>query len=353
VREIATEALELLDRGEEFALVRVISDKGSTPRAAGAEMIVRRDGSIAGTVGGGLIEATMMKEAAEAIARRRSTTTVFSLTGTDLASGEKMVCGGAAEVLIVYVEGGRTDLRDVCRAVADIAEGGGRAWCLTTVPLAEGDEVGFCLLHEDGRVAGSPPADVDQLRAAVGEATRHGSAVLPDGRPLVVEAIEPASTVFIFGAGHVGAALAPACSAVGFRVAVVDDRVEFASRERFPSADELIVPDSYEVAFEGLRIGGRSFVVIVTRGHTHDFSVLRQSLRTSAAYIGLMASTTKRRRFYDALREDGLGEAEIDRVHSPVGLSIGAETPAELAVSIVAEMIAVRAALPSDVAAAL
>jgi xanthine dehydrogenase accessory factor len=343
VREIVNEVLDLFDQGEDFALVRIVSERGSTPRAAGAEMIVRRDGSIAGTVGGGLLEATMMGEAADAIAAQRSRTTSFALTGTDVTSAEKMVCGGAAEVLITYVEASREDVRDVVKAVAAVAEKQGRAWLLTALPDGDRDQVAFCLLGEDGSVKGPELASADELQAAAGEATRHGTASLPDGRRVVVEAVEPPTVAIIFGAGHVGAALAPVCSVVGFRTIVVDDRAEFACLERFPSADEIVVPASFEEAFQSIAVGPRSYVVIATRGHTYDLAVLRLALRTQATYIGLMSSKTKRARVYDALKDEGVSEVDLGRVRSPIGISIGAETPAELAVSIVAEMISVRA----------
>jgi xanthine dehydrogenase accessory factor len=343
VREILTEVIDLLERGEDFALIKIVSDAGSTPRGAGAEMVVRNDGSTAGTVGGGLLEATMMREAADAIAARRSRTTRFELTGTDVTNAERMVCGGAAEVLVTYVGPSRTDLYDVATAAGAVAEAQRRAWLLTALPRVDGGQVDFCLISENGAVTGPPLAPVARLQEAVEEATDGGAAALPDGRRVLVEAIQPPTVAIIFGAGHVGAALAPVCSSVDFRTVIVDDRAEYACRERHPSADEILASSSFEEAFAPLEVGPRSYIVIATRGHTHDLAVLRLALGTSAAYIGLMASRGKRARVYDALRREGVSETSLARVHSPVGLDIGAETPAELAVSIVAEMIAVRA----------
>lgn len=348
VREIVNEVLEQLDRGEDLAVVRIVSVMGSTPRAAGAEMLVRRDGSIAGTIGGGLLEATMMREAAAAIAARRSWTTSFALTGTDVTSAERMVCGGAAEVLIAYVEPGRPSLRDVMRAVRNVVGTQGEASLVAA--LTDDGQVDFWLLSKDGAMTGSPPAPVAELQAPLHEAMRGGPATLADGRRIFVETIEPADAVVICGAGHVGAALVPICSSVGFHTVVVDDRPDFASRERLPGADEIIVSESFQDAFTTIDVRTPTYIVIATRGHTHDLAVLRAALRTPAAYIGLMASRIKRSRIFDALRAEGFTEGDIARIHSPIGVSIGAETPAELAVSIVAEMIAVRADAEVDAA---
>jgi xanthine dehydrogenase accessory factor len=340
VRDILDDVLALLDGGEDFALVRLIGDQGSTPRAAGAEMLVRRDGSIAGSIGGGLLEATMMRQAAEVLRSRAARIVALGLTGTDLTSDEEMVCGGQAEVLITYVAAGDPHVRDVLAAMRAARTARRRAWLFTLLPAEPGGAVETCLLDDDGAVVGSAQ-DAGVLRAAVGEAARHGSAVLPDGRGVVVEEVPVPATVVVCGGGHVGRALVPAALAVGFAVIVVDDREEFADPRRFPGATVVLGP--FDGALERLALDEACYVVIVTRGHTHDLDVLLQALRTPARYIGLMASRSKRARIAAALREGGFGEEAVARVHSPIGLDIGAETPEELAVSIVAELIQVRA----------
>jgi len=340
VKEILDDVLRLLDGGEDFALVKLVGDRGSTPRAAGAEMVVRRDGSIEGTIGGGLLEGTMMKQAADVLDSRVSKVADLRLAGTDLATDEEMVCGGSAEVLISYVAAGDPRLHEVLAAVKAARSDRRRAWLFTLLPLEEGGAVETCLLEDGGAVVGSP-CDPEELRASVGEIARHGAARLADGRNVVVEEIEVPATVVVCGGGHVARALAPAALAVGFAVTVLDDREEFADPRRFPGAD--VVLGSFAGALERVGVDEACYVVIVTRGHTHDIDVLLQALRTRARYIGLMASRSKRARITAALLEDGLTEDALARVHSPIGLSIGAETPEELAVSIVAELIQVRA----------
>jgi xanthine dehydrogenase accessory factor len=152
-------------------------------------------------------------------------------------------------------------------------------------------------------------------------------------------------TLFLFGGGHVSQKLAPLADTLGFRIVVVDDRSEFANPERFPQAEEFVVPDSYENAIQQGDIDAESYLVIVTRGHLHDKTVLAQALRTPAAYIGMIGSIRKRDAIYDELRAVGFTDHDFRRVHSPIGLKIGAESPEEIAVSIAAELIQVRSGL--------
>ena len=342
MREIVDEVLSELRTGRPFALVRLVAERGSTPREAGAEMLVRADGSIAGTIGGGLLEANMMGRAVEVIATGRSELTSMRLRGADLDSPDEMVCGGDADVLVTSVAPGDGELVQVCTALREAAAAKRRAWLFTLLRPDEGT-VEFCLLDEDDAIAGAQTCAPADLRRAVGKIAVHGTTSLPDGRSVLVEALDPPVTAIICGAGHVGCAVAPVAARAGWRVVVLDDREEFADPARFPGA-QVVLLRSFDDALSRVTIDEHTYIVIVTRGHTHDMTVLEQALRTPARYVGLMASRTKRKRIADGLRAAGLDDAALDRVHSPIGLSIGAETPAELAVSIVAEMIQVRAA---------
>jgi xanthine dehydrogenase accessory factor len=151
------------------------------------------------------------------------------------------------------------------------------------------------------------------------------------------------STAFIFGAGHVGQALEPILRYVGFVTKVIDDRPDFSSRERFPDADEVMVIDSFLDAYRGMETDENSYIIIVTRGHSGDYDVLKQTLKRTTAYIGMIGSRSKVAEVYRMLREDGFAQEELDRVYSPIGTNIFAETPEEIAISIAGEMIKVRA----------
>jgi len=345
MREILPEALRLLEDGEPFALLTVVAQQGSTPRAAGAQMLVRPGGSIAGTIGGGLLEATMMRESAEAIAAGRSHVSAVDLTGQSVA-GPTMICGGHAAVLVASVPAGDTALRTLLDALSRALADGRAAWLYTFFAAEPGPtDVSYCVLQDGADPLGELPCAPAELRALAGKIAVHGSAELPDGRSVCVEALLPPTTAVICGGGHVAKALAPVAAAVGFDVVVLDDRPEFAAAGRFPDASRVVRLETFDDAFAALTITPRSFIVIVTRGHAHDFSVLEQALRTEAGYIGLMGSVSKREKISRALTADGFSAADQERIFSPIGVAIAAETPAELAVSITAELIRVRAAM--------
>jgi xanthine dehydrogenase accessory factor len=349
MREILSETLDLVASETPFALVTIVAEHGSTPRAAGTQMLVRAGGSIVGTVGGGLLEATMIREAGEVLASGRSRVTAIDLAGRSVDDAA-MLCGGSAEILIAHVPAGDARLLEVLRALAQAAEQSRAAWLYTFFTSAVGGsgdaDVTYAALREGEGPVGELPCSPEDLRKLAGELARHGVAELPDGRSVAVEAILPPSVAVVCGAGHVAAALAPAAAAVGFEVVVLDDRAEFATPTRFPSAARVEVIDDFARVFADVAIDERTYVVVVTRGHAHDFTVVAQALRTRARYVGLMGSRSKRAKILSALAEDGFSAAEIERLHTPIGIAIGAETPAELAVSITAELIRVRAEKP-------
>ena len=294
MREILDDVLTLLGAGEDFALVKLAGDSGSTPRAAGAEMLVRRDGSIAGTIGGGLLEHTMMREAAAVLEVRQSRLVDLRLAGRDLASDEEMVCGGSAEVLISYVPPGDPALREVLAAAAAARAARRRAWLFTLLPREERRGRGVLPARRGRLVTAVRPYEPQALRAAVGKVAVHGSSTLPDGRRVLVEQLEAPAAAVVCGGGHVGRAVVPVALGAGFAVTVLDDREEFADPRRFPGARTVLGP--FAGALERLGVDEDAYVVIVTRGHTHDLDVLEQALRTPARYVGLMASRSKHAR---------------------------------------------------------
>jgi xanthine dehydrogenase accessory factor len=156
-----------------------------------------------------------------------------------------------------------------------------------------------------------------------------------------IEPIETTPTLCLFGAGHVAQPLAQLAKAAGFRVELVDDRVKFANAERFPTADRILIEDFAQAA-EKMTLGPSSFVVVVTRGHKGDAEALKSVVGRGLRYVGLLGSKPKMVHIFSALEEQGVSPEELARVHTPVGLEIGAQTPEEIAVSILAEMIAVR-----------
>jgi xanthine dehydrogenase accessory factor len=315
-------------------------------------MAVAMNGDTLGTVGGGLLEAEILALAEAVLRERRPALRTFSLAGLEL-SEDGMVCGGRMEILVECLEGpaaalyGRIvrnlDLGRSCRVVRSIgtAAGGGAV------------ETGLAVADEDGFHAGSCDLSLPEVEKRILE-VQGTEPFLIEAGPVryFVETAVPPDTLFLFGGGHVGRELAPLAALAGFRTVVLDDRREFAGRERFPAAAETVVLDSYENCCEGLRIGRAGYVVIMTRGHAFDREVLSSALKTPARYVGMIASRRKRDTIFRFLREEGIPGGTLAKVHSPIGLDIGARTPFEIAVSIVAELIAVRSGAASPPGAA-
>lgn len=145
----------------------------------------------------------------------------------------------------------------------------------------------------------------------------------------------------VFGAGHIAEPLVKICSLMDFTITVVDDREEFLNYDRFPTADQLLLLD-YSDYFASAKINENDYLVIVTRGHQYDYQVLKNVINSEAAYLGMIGSSRKIKTVYNQLRDDGIGEEKLTAVHAPIGLDIGSETPAEIAVAIAAELVAVR-----------
>jgi xanthine dehydrogenase accessory factor len=299
-----------------------------------------------GTVGGGLLEARVIEAAPRVLAEGRAQVLEFELT-QDEAARTGMICGGRCAVLVEPVGPDRAP--EVFAAAAAAAEAGEAMVLITLLPpdgatqklaLREGELVGGPV--EGPRQACPPLAGLSLLREAAMRA-------LVSERPLYQEQpvrahfdpIIPRPTVFIFGAGHVAAPLAHIAGLVGFRVVVIDDRAEFANRERFPRADEVVAAP-VEQAFGALGADERSYIVAITRGHAMDEEVVARALRSRARYIGMIGSKRKVAGVLGRLSERGFTQAELARVHAPIGIDIDAETVEEIAVSIVAELIAVR-----------
>ncbi len=338
---IYAEIDRLITAGDPVVLARIIRQTGSAPRTVGSKMLLRADGSIVATIGGGALEFQVLQKAKEVIATGSAEILKFRLSGKEVAASE-MLCGGLVDVYLERIAPADSIAGSVFGAAARLLAQGRRGILISPV-VAGAESAGRVLVAEDGTVSGaltSGPVDPrrwNNLRRPVLEPLDELR-----GEPLVfVETVEPEAVLYLFGAGHISTFLAPLARMTGFRVCVIDDRHEFANPERFPAADEILTC-SFSEAFDRIRIVPTAFVAIITRGHIHDRDVLRMTLNTEPAYIGMIGSRRKRDMIYRSLAEEGIGEDQLKRVHSPIGLDIGAETPEEIAVSIVAELIAVR-----------
>ena len=251
--EIYQELANIAVKGERAVLATVVSSRGSTPREAGTKMLIKGDGTLVGSIGGGNVEQAVQEKALEVMKSGEPQMMHLDLTG----KGEEawMICGGQLDVFI--------------------------------------------------------------------------------------EPILPAETLYLFGAGHLSQSTAAVAKMLGFRVAVIDPRSEYNNNDRFPDADSLIVED-YDDAFSKLNVDENSYIVIYTPGHVSDEKCLRFAIGTAAKYIGMIGSKKKVKEIKERLRKKGMSQQQLDEVHAPIGLEINAQTPEEIAISILAEITKVR-----------
>ena len=328
---------EMLGRKQPLVMALILSQEGSTPRTTGTRMMIGADGYV-GTIGGGRIEASVMEIAREMLHKPGAVTISFDLT-SEIADAMDMVCGGKLEILIDSIapdEKNRLFFSSLLQMLDQRQKG-----LMVTELLESGVlQVRRAVLHEDGVVIGTP--DFKMEIDSIPQKLRAPILIQSGDRKFFIEPVMASGTVYLFGAGHVSLQTAILAKRVGFEVVVLDDRMEFANTTRFSDADDVRVPASFEIAFEGLEIRADSYLVILTRGHLHDRTVLQQALKTPAGYIGMIGSRKKRDAVYQALENDGFTAKDFQKVHCPIGLSIGAQTPEEIAVSIVAELIHAR-----------
>ncbi len=329
--------------GENLVLAVITGKTGSGPRSIGTRMAILEDFSIIGTIGGGALESAVLQLAREVHRQRKWLVRNFDLTAED-AVGEGMICGGRIQVLVQFADGSDPSHLDLYSELASSVKANKKSWLITHIPKLSGEAPAM----------GNGPTPLQGVHSAgavdrcmLGEvASRAGSSrpeqILLDGELYLVEPLGRGSTVFIFGAGHIARELVPLVKRVGFKTVVLDDRAEYANPHHFGEADRVMVLGSFESGFKGLEIGENSYLVLVTRGHLNDLSVLRQALGTSAGYIGMIGSEKKRHVIFHALQTEGFTKNDLERVHSPIGININAETPAEIAVSIAAELIQIR-----------
>ena len=331
-----------IEAANPFVLATILSHKGSTPRTSGSRMMVRSDRTIAGTIGGGLVEARVMAAAADMMDTIASTVMEFTLD-QELKAGMDMVCGGSLTVwLRSFVPPFSDELKTVFQGIRDFEASGKPGLVVTRI--CDGIPDVPCLVDP----AGPPPLLPRALAADIGDGKFRGPAPVRQVYGLEAFMIEPFSgrqTLYIFGAGHVGYQLGQMAPRVDFSTVVIDDRETFANPKRFPHAGQVLVVPDFNTAFEGLTVDDKSYIVILTRGHLHDQEVLEQALATDAAYIGMIGSRKKRDQIYGNLAAKGICASRLSAVHSPIGTEIRAETPAEIAVSILGELICERAAL--------
>ncbi|MBI4777265.1 MAG: XdhC family protein [Deltaproteobacteria bacterium] len=348
-----TDLFKELEMGHDLCLATIIRQVGSAPRSLGTRFFVRKDGSFHGTIGGGRLEADVIRKCRQSLTSGESSLELFRLRGTDVAETD-MLCGGDVDVFVEPVYAQDSDARELFGAAVKVGARGGRALMVTPVfsgPVCELEERRILLVEgkEPLGAIHSLPGFADELLRDFDRCFEQSGLLLrsvtsPDGSMVdcFIEPIISQPVVYLFGGGHISLHLARLIKMVGFKLVVMDDRREYANPDRFPEADGIWTRD-YNGVLDESELGPDAYVVIVTRGHLYDKEVLAQALRKETAYVGMIGSRRKRSLIYRALEEEGFSPEQLSSVHAPIGLDIGAETPEEIAVSIVAELIAVRA----------
>lgn len=336
---------KLIMAGEHVVIATVFNKSGSAPRTDGAKMLIQADGAITGTIGGGKLEAEVLAMAQQVFISKISKVFHFSLQGSNAAETD-MICGGQGEVLLDYIDASQFDSIELCSNIINALHKREQAWLLTEM-RTDNDKIldlQRCVIKHDSSISthfACNPAILMELACNSKKVSIYEK-VLPDLR-ILIEPIRSPEILYIFGAGHVSRNIAAIADLVGFHAVILDDRAEFASKERFPQAD-IVLLSSFDNLLNQVQFDPEGYLVIVTRGHLFDKIVLGQLMGIPSAYLGMIGSKRKRNMIYSALQaEQGLEAADFASVHCPIGLDIAAESPEEIAVSIVAELIKTRA----------
>ncbi|MFJ4499674.1 XdhC family protein [Streptomyces sp. NPDC088864] len=347
--DIADRLHAWFEDGRDFAVATVVAVHGSAPRGPGAALAVDRDGAVTGSVSGGCVEAEVYELCAQALRDGRTVYRRFGYSDED-AYAAGLTCGGVLDILVTPVRPADRALRTAAAAAARR-----QAVALARVVRGPGELLGAALAVRpdgtyEGSFGGNPGLDrtaADTARALL-DAGRTGSAEIaedgsrcPGGVTLFVEAAADPPRMIVFGAVDFAVALVRAGAFLGYHVTVCDARPVFATRDRFPDADDVVVewPHRY---LRRTATDARTVLCVLTHDPKFDVPLLEAALRLPAAYIGAMGSRRTHEDRERRLREAGVTDAELARLHSPIGLDLGARTPEETALSIAAEIVAVR-----------
>ena len=351
MKNIYAYLLELLEKKKPLVLATIIETRGSTPQVPGASAIFSSEGLLKGTLGGGLLEAEAQKEALHALNKRKCLLFEFDLLA-DISSEEGAICGGAVKIIIDARPDEHRDtfhklnqslihrqpgvLATCINKLSEKKVSLLRYWIEENQKFEAGEEKKLSLFREEtGKVLSEEKPGLLILEEKIFLEQAEESTVF-------LEPILPLQQLVIAGAGHIGQALSHLGSLLDFEVTVIDDRPEFANKERLPDADNIIV-DDVEKAVRNFPLSSDTYLVIVTRGHRHDAEALRPCISSKAAYVGMIGSARKIKLMRGKFIEQGWATPEeFDHVHAPIGIDIQSKTVEEIAVSIAAQLALVR-----------
>lgn len=338
MRDILDDLAPWLMRREPFAVATVVRTWQSSPRPAGAAMAVSETGQVVGSVSGGCIEGALYELAKEVLADGCSRGETYRVADDD-AIGVGLTCGGTIEVFVRLIDAEAcAELSEMSRLVAD-----GEPVALLT-DLTVGTPTRQAVVGIDSTLDRRRLTEESGVEQSVRDKLRDGRSCLEvvehHALAIMVERFGPPPRMYVFGAIDFAAAMCQLGTFAGFAVTVVDARAVFATRARFPDADNVVVAWPHEF-LRTARVDERTVIAVLTHDEKFDIPLLEQALRTTAVYVGALGSRATHNRRVQLLRDRGVTEAELDRLHSPIGLDLGARDPAETAVSILAEVLKV------------
>jgi xanthine dehydrogenase accessory factor len=347
MREVLAELNSALARRLSCVYCAVVETRGSTPQKAGAAMLVYPDGTQAGTLGGGCVEAEMKRRALQGLNDSGKPEVFAFCLDDNYGWDDGLICGGRMTILVQPLASGCADLDAAAHyyhylhTLVDLGAGYTEAVVISSalgLPVGDRylfDATGVSFAHLSDRPEwGAIAAQLAPLATHPKPGTRQGVAYMP---------AQPRVTLLLVGGGHVGQAVAKLASEVGFDIWVLDDREQFVAPERFPRASRRFVGDIGTTLRDlASSLTPYTFAVILTRGHNHDEEALYHLARTACSYVGMIGSKRKIRMIFEDLVAKGVSAEALERIHAPLGYNIGSQTVPEIAVSIVAELIACR-----------
>lgn len=342
MQDVLQQLHETIQSRQPVAYTALVETRGSTPQKAGARMLVYPDGSQAGTLGGGCVEAEVKRRALRLLDEGETELLTFQLDD-NYGWDDGLICGGRMKMLVDPVRpdddlGYFTILNEMLAAGKPCTEA-----VVIDPEKAQGGRAGDrYLIDADSHCAAARGLLAEPPRGL----TENLKPIRNRPRPYVAGGVSflpflERCRLIVVGGGHVGQRVAELAADVDFDVWVVDDREEFCNQDRFPKAKRLIVGD-IDTALSGLDVDANTYCVIITRGHNHDEEALYHLAETSACYVGMIGSRRKIKLIFDDLLAEGISREALQRVHAPLGFDIGSQTVPEIAVSIVAELIAHR-----------
>lgn len=345
MKSVYDEAANLSSSEEDFVIAKVIHTQGSTPQKPGASLLVKKDGSTVGTLGGGCVEGDIWFAAKEALREKSGPSYKRYYLNEDIAARDGLVCGGT---MYFYIEPiiGQGSKREI-PAMISSAYAGEKNLSVATVVSSNRLEIGSQLIIDSTGVLsgtlGDSKLDVEITPKAISlmEMGKTHRFITQENDEIFIEGYTAPASIVLVGGGHVNLQVANLAHTLGYRIMVTDDRQEFSSKERFQMA-EMVNTAPYEKGLDFFPITPNTAIVIGTRGHNFDDLALFSAAKTKAGYVGLLGSTRKTIMIYESLLKQGVPESRLRQIHAPIGLDLGGRSPEEIALSIMAEIVAWR-----------